>query len=93
MELNVLLKFIIQIQWQNNIFLVVIRDEYLKFDNANKFIGLSIIFELQQNIYHIFFMSHFFVKYGEEVHLTLPPFTNISLKIIYFVVAVCVPLG
>lgn len=34
-------------------------------------------------------MSHFFVKYGEKICPTLPPFTNISLKIIYFV-APCV---
>lgn len=34
-------------------------------------------------------MSHFFKKYGEKVVLTLPPFTNVSLKIICFV-ALCV---
>lgn len=42
-----------------------------------------------ENIYHTYSMSQFFVKYGEKCCLTLPPFTNISEKIIYFV-ALCV---
>lgn len=70
----------VQIQRQDEIFLMATAASHLE---------SRPVFKPQENIYHIYCMSQFFVKYGEKCCLTLPPFTNISEKIIYFV-ALCV---
>lgn len=69
-------KCMVQIQRQDEIFMMTTAASHLE---------SRPVFKPQENIYHIYSMSQFFVKYGEKCCLTLPPFTNISEKIIYFV--------